>query len=56
MNKEGVLPALISLVIISIVIIGVISFSIYKARLVGPIIVLLGFIPWIPLKILGRTI
>ena len=56
MNKEGVLPALTSLVIVSIVVIGVISFVIYNVRLIGPIIILLGFIPWIPLKILGRSI
>lgn len=56
MDKEGILPALTSLTIVSIVIIGVVSFVIYNARLIGPVILLLGFLPWIPLKILGRTI
>jgi len=56
MNREGILPALTSLIIVSIVVISVISFVIYNVRLIGPIIVLLGFLPWIPLKILGRTI
>jgi len=56
MNKEGVLPALTSLIIVSIVVICVISFFFYNMRLIGPIIILLGFLPWIPLKILGRTI
>jgi hypothetical protein len=56
MNKEGMLPALTSLIIVSIVVVSVISFLIYNVRLIGPIIVLLGFFPWIPLKILGRTI
>jgi hypothetical protein len=56
MNKEGVFPALTSLVLVSIVVVSVISFVIYKVRLIGPIIVLLGFLPWIPLKILGRSI
>jgi hypothetical protein len=56
MNKEGVIPALISLVIISIAIISVISFVIYNMRMIGPVIFLLGFLPWIPLKIFGRTI
>jgi hypothetical protein len=56
MKKEGVIPALTSLIIVSIVVISVISFVIYNARLIGPIIVLLGFLPWIPLKILGRSI
>ncbi len=56
MNKEGVLPAFTSLVIVTIVVVSVISFVIYNVRLIGPIIVLLGFLPWIPLKILGRSI
>jgi hypothetical protein len=56
MNKEGILPALTSITIVSIVVISVISFVIYNVRLVGPIVVLLGFLPWIPLKIFGRTI
>ncbi len=56
MSKEGIVPALISLIIVSIVVISVISFVIYNVRLIGPIIVFLGFLPWIPLKVLGRTI
>jgi len=56
MKKEGFIPALISVTIISIVLVSVISFVIYNKRLIGPIIILLGFIPWIPLKISGRTI
>jgi hypothetical protein len=43
MNKEGMLPALTSLIIVSIVVVSVISFLIYNVRLIGPIIVLLGF-------------
>lgn len=56
MKKEGILPALISLIIISIVVVSVISFVIYNVRLIGPVIILLGFLPWIPLKLSGRTI
>ena len=56
MKKQGLLPALTSVIIISIIILTVISFTIYNARLIGLIIILLGFIPWIPLKISGRTI
>lgn len=56
MKKEGVLPALISVFIVSIVVISAISFAIYRVRLIGPVIVLLGFLPWIPLKIQGRSI
>jgi hypothetical protein len=56
MNKEGVLPALTSLAIVSIAVISVISFVIYNVRMIGPVIFLLGFLPWIPLKLFGRTI
>jgi len=56
MNKQEFISALISVTIISIVIISVISFAICNARLIGPVMVLLGFIPWVPLRISGRTI
>ena len=56
MKKQGFIPALKSVIIISIVVISIISFTIYKVRLIGPIIILLGFIPLIPLKFSGRTI
>jgi len=56
MKKQGLIPALISVIIISIIIVTVISFTIYNARLIGLIIILLGFIPWIPLRIFNRTI
>jgi len=56
MKKQGVIPALTSVITIAIVIISAISFTIYNTRLIGPIIMLLGFIPWIPLRISGRTI
>jgi len=56
MKKQGVIPALTSVIAIAIVIISVISFTIYNTRLIGPIIILLGLIPWIPLRISGRTI
>ena len=53
MKNEGFISALISVTIITIVLVCVISFIIYNKRLIGPIIVLLGFIPWIPLKFSG---
>ena len=56
MKKQGLIPAFTSVVIISIVVIGFVSFTIHKTKLIGPIIILLGFIPWIPLKFSGRTI
>ncbi|MFH1926169.1 MAG: hypothetical protein ABIK32_06730 [Chloroflexota bacterium] len=56
MRSQGFFPAFTSVLAISIVIIGIIVFTIYHTRLIGPVIILLGFIPWIPLKIYGRSI
>ncbi len=56
MKSQGFIPALTSVIVISIVIVSVLSFTIYNTKLIGPIIVLLGFIPWIPLRIFGKTI
>jgi hypothetical protein len=55
-RKQGFIPALTSVTVVSIVIVSVISFVIYDARSIGFVIILLGFIPWIPLRISGRTI
>jgi len=56
MNKEGFISALISVTIITIVIVSVMYFTLNNNRLIGPVIIILGFIPWIPLKLSGRTI
>lgn len=56
MNKEGFISALISVTIITIVIVSVMYFILNNNRLIGPVIIILGFIPWIPLKLSGRTI
>ncbi len=56
MKKQGLIPALISVIIISVIIVTVISFAIHNSRLIGLLIILLGFVPWIPLKISGRSI
>ncbi|MEA2045907.1 MAG: hypothetical protein U9N48_05220 [Euryarchaeota archaeon] len=55
-ERQGLIPALTSVTIIAIVIIGVVSFVIYNSRLIGPVLILLGFIPWIPIKLSQRTI
>jgi len=56
MKSQGLIQASASVLITSIVVIGVVSFTIYRTTLLGPIIILLGLIPWIPLKFSGRTI
>ena len=56
MKKEGFFSALTSVIAISITVVSVIFFIIYHVRLIGPVIILLGFTPWIPLRISGRPI
>ncbi|MBL7084550.1 MAG: hypothetical protein ISS43_00385 [Candidatus Omnitrophica bacterium] len=56
MDKEGMGKSIISVVILSIVVTAVVCFFIYNKVLIGPILLGLGFLPWIPLKIYGRSI
>jgi hypothetical protein len=56
MKKQGFIPALLSVTIVTLVVISVVSCTIFHTKLIGPAIILLGFIPWIPLRISGRTI
>jgi len=56
MKKQGSFSASVSLLIISVIIISTVSLTIHNTRWIGPVIILLGFIPWIPLKLSGRTI
>jgi hypothetical protein len=56
MKYQGFLPALASVIGVFIVVVSVVSFTIYQTKLIGPIILLLGFIPWMPLRVSGRTI
>jgi len=56
MKRQGFLLSLTNVIIISVVVVSVVSLTIYNTRLIGPVIILLGFIPWIPLKISERSI
>ena len=56
MNKEGLAKSIISVITLSVVVISVVCFFIYKKTLIGPILIGLGFLPWVPLKISGRSI
>lgn len=56
MNKEGLAKSIISVITLSVVVISVVCFFIYNKVLIGPILIGLGFLPWIPLKISGRSI
>ena len=56
MGRQSLIPAVTSVIIISLVVVGAISYTIHNSKLIGPTIILLGLIPWIPLRLSGRTI
>lgn len=56
MNKEGIVKSIVSVVVLSVVVISVVCFVIYNKVLIGPTLLGLAFLPWIPLKISGRSI
>ncbi len=56
MRQEGVASAFTSLIVIGAIIVSVVSLTIHRLNLIGPMLILLGFVPWIPVKVSGRTI
>ncbi len=56
MKKEGIIYSLIHVLILSTVIISIISFFIYEKRIIGIVLIILGFLPWFPLKLAKRSI
>jgi hypothetical protein len=56
MNKQGILPTLISAMILSITIVSVLWFILERTRIIGPTLIAFGLIGWIPIIISGRTV
>lgn len=56
MKKQGTGPAIGSLAAVSIIVLVVIANIGYLAKLVGPAMILLGFVPWLFIRIAGRTV
>jgi hypothetical protein len=56
MSKERLFPALTKLIILSVIVVIAVSTVIFKKNLIGPLIIALGFLPWLPLKLAGRDI
>lgn len=56
MNKQGLIPSLISIIALSIIMITVLWFILEKTRIIGPILITFGLIAWIPIRISGRAI
>ncbi len=55
-NRQGVLGAMTSLVIVTSIVVAAVAFTIYHVRFIGPVVLLLGLLPWIPIKLAGRSI
>lgn len=55
-KKEGFKAALLRVAILSVVIISVIYFVIERKEAIGPVLIILGFLPWLPLSLAGRGI
>ena len=56
MAKEGLFRSTISVLAVSAAVIAVVCFIIFKKIWIGPVLIVMGFLPWIPLKISGRSI
>lgn len=55
-RKEGFRAALLRVAIISLVIVSVIYYTIERKEAIGPILIILGFLPWLPLYLAGRGV
>lgn len=56
MKKEGIRTAFVYVVVLSVIIVAVVSFVVHNKTHIGVILILLGFLPWIPLTVAGRSI
>lgn len=56
MKKEGFLVTFLSVIILSAIIITIVSFTIHLKTLIGLVLLILGFLPWIALLLVGRPI
>ncbi len=55
-RKEGFRATLIEAIIISAIIVSVIYFTQDRKEAIGPILIILGFLPWLPLYLAGRGV
>jgi hypothetical protein len=55
-SRERLFPALIQLIVLSVIIVGVVSSIISKKTVIGPVLIILGFFPWAFLRLAGRSI
>jgi|GEM_PF-5497473 len=56
MRDNGFWNAIISVIVLGILIVGMVAFTLSRTRWIGPILIGLGLLPWIPLRLAGRSI
>ncbi len=56
MKKEGFIPAMISLIVLSVILIGLVAYSIEHTRILGPLLVFFALFPLIIIKSSGRSV
>lgn len=56
MKRQGILASLGSLAATSAVVLIVVLNIGYDTRFVGPALLLLGFLPWVPIRLAGRSV
>lgn len=56
MTKQGLAIATLSVAAMSAVVLAAVSLGARHIRLIGPLILVLGFLPWIPLRISRRSV
>jgi len=55
-NRQGILAALTSALVVSVIVVAAVAFVIYHVGYIGPVVFALGLVPWIPIRLSGRTI
>lgn len=55
-NRQGILAALTSSLVVSVVVVAAVALIIGNVLLIGPIVFLLGLVPLLPIKLSGRSI
>jgi len=56
LKEQSIFYSITSILILSLIIIFSVYYFINRKELIGPIIFISGFLPWIPIKFSGRTI
>ncbi|AEH60738.1 hypothetical protein Mzhil_0876 [Methanosalsum zhilinae DSM 4017] len=56
MNKESFIPAVVSLIVLSVILIVLVAYSVEHTRILGPLIAFFGLFPLTIIKFSGRSV